>query len=210
MGGYGSGRPGGKRKAEHLRSICVNRLYQAGHLKPGNFAGWEWRRDGEQVASIGTRGEAARLRLVYRVTPEGEDPEDIDMPINIDWTPCHLGGTRPFFICPGVVNGRECYRRVAKLFLARRYFLCRHCHRVAYACQSETPADRAMRAANKLRMAMGGEPGLGSYVRKPKGMHWATYARHMDKIERGDNITNLAFIDFVRRKFPGMTSDIEI
>lgn len=151
-----------------------------------------------------------RLRLVYRVSPEGEDPEDIDMPITIDWTPCHLGGKRPFFICPCVVNGRACNRRVAKLFLAQRYFLCRHCHRVAYASQSETPVDRAMRAANKLRTAMGGEPGVGSYVRKPKGMHWATYARHMEKIARGDDMANLAFIDFVQRKFPGMMPDIEL
>jgi hypothetical protein len=132
------------------------------------------------------------------------------MPITIDWPPCHLGGKRPFFICPGVVNGRACCRRVAKLFLARRYFLCRHCHRVAYACQSETPADRALRAANKRRMAMGGEPGLGSYVRKPKGMHRATYARHMEVIERGDDLTNLAFIDFVRRRFPETLAEFDL
>lgn len=42
-----------------------------------------------------------------------------------------------------------------------------------------------------------------------KGMHWATYTRHMVKIARGDDMANLAFIDFVRRKFPGMVSDIE-
>ena len=209
MGGYGSGRPSGKRKAEHLRSISVNHLYQAGHLKPGKIGGWEWRHGGEQVASIGIRGEAGRLRLVYRVSPESEEPEDVDMPITIDWTACHLGGKRPFFICPGVVSGRVCNRRVAKLFLASCYFLCRHCHRVAYTCQSETLVDRAMRAANKRRVAMGSEPGMGSFVRKPKGMHWSTYWRHMDMIESADDIANLAFINFARRKYPGFVTDIE-
>ncbi|WP_426036083.1 tripartite tricarboxylate transporter substrate-binding protein [Cypionkella sp. TWP1-2-1b2] len=82
-------------------------------------------------------------------------------------------------------------------------------NQVAYTCQSETPVDRAVRAANKRRVAMGSEPGMGSFVRKPKGMHWSTYWRHMDMIESADDIANLAFINFARRKYPGFVTDIE-
>lgn len=41
-------------------------------------------------------------------------------------------------------------------------------------------------------------------------MHWATYARHMRVITRGDDLTNLAFIDFVRRKFPGSLAEFDL
>jgi hypothetical protein len=66
---------------------------------------------------------------------------------------------RPYFICPGVVSGVGCGRRVAKLHGPGRYFLCRHCYRLAYASQSEGGWDRALRRANKIRQCLGGDPG---------------------------------------------------
>lgn len=203
MGGYGSGRPGYKRKAEHLRSLDVNKLAKCGHLRNGNFGGWQWTQDGERVASIGTRGEAGGLRLVYRVTPHGGPSEDIQEFVSIIWKDCRFGGQRAYFICPGIVNGRGCYRRVAKLYMGNRYFLCRHCNRLAYASQSETPLDRLLRKANKRRVKLGGGPGMDSFVPRPKGMHRTTYGRHMDVISRADHAADLALIRFVRRRFPG-------
>lgn len=203
LGGYGSGRPGYKRKADHLRSLDVNRLAKCGHLRNGHAGGWQWTQDGERVASIGTRGEQGGLRLIYRITPDGRPSEDIQEFIPIAWKDCHLGGQRPYFICPGVVNGRGCYRQVAKLYMGSRYFHCRHCNRLAYACQSETSLDRLIRKANKRRVKMGGDPGIDNFVRRPKGMHWATYRRHMDVIERADRAADLAITRFIQRKIPG-------
>jgi len=65
---------------------------------------------------------------------------------------CRFGGARPYFVCPGVVNGITCGRRVAKLYGAGTYFLCRHCYRLAYASQREDRYDRALRRANNIRM----------------------------------------------------------
>ena len=73
--------------------------------------------------------------------------------------PCRFGGSRPYFICPGVVNGTSCGRRVTKLYSGGRYFLCRHCYGLAYASQREDEMDRALRRANKIRMRRGGQPG---------------------------------------------------
>ena len=58
MGGLGSGRPagGGRPAVEHCRSIDVNRLNKAGILANGWSGLWEWKRDGERIASIGVRG----------------------------------------------------------------------------------------------------------------------------------------------------------
>ena len=41
--------------------------------------------------------------------------EVVDETIRITRLPCRFGGTRPYFICPVVVNGIACGRRVAKL-----------------------------------------------------------------------------------------------
>jgi hypothetical protein len=208
MGGYGSGRPGWRPKAEQFRSLDVNRLRKAGVLKSGYFGGWQWTVDGEKVASISMRAEAERLVLIYRIRPDSEDWEDIKEPITLTETDCAFGGARPWFLCPGVRNGQWCGRRVGKLYIGRRYFVCRHCHRLAYSSQSEEPMDRHNRRANKIRMALGGEPGTASLPpRKPKGMHWRSYWQKMDAIDAADAAGEIAFAQWVYRRFPGMKLD---
>ena len=92
--------------------------------------------------------------------------------------PCRFGGARPYFVCPGIVNGIACGRRVVKLYGAGAYFLCRHCYRLAYASQREDSYDRASRRANNIRMRLGGEPGTAApFPDRPKGMHYKTYER---------------------------------
>ena len=44
MGGYGSGRTSYKQKAEHCRSLDVNRLNREGCLKHGRQGNWVWSR----------------------------------------------------------------------------------------------------------------------------------------------------------------------
>jgi hypothetical protein len=102
----------------------------------------------------------------------------VEESVRIVRVPCRFGGSRPYFICPGVVNGVACGRRVAKLHGAARYFLCRHCYRLAHACQNESGWDRALRRANKIRQRLGGDPGMAaSFPEKPKGMWRRTYER---------------------------------
>lgn len=208
MGGYGSGRPGWRPKAEQFRNIDVNRLRKAGLLKAGYSGGWKWTVDGEMVASISMRAETGRLVLIYRIRPGGGEWEDVEEPIPLEESPCRYGGARPWFRCPGVRSGRWCGRRVGKLYLGQRYFVCRHCLRLVYSSQSEEPMNRHNRRANKIRMAMGGEPGTGSLPpRKPKGMHWRTYWRKMDAIDAADAAGDIAFAQWVYRRFPGISPE---
>jgi hypothetical protein len=93
----------GRTKVEACRAIDVNRLNREGCLRSGWVGNWQWTRDGERVAWIVLHTEGDRLHL------------------------CCFGGARPYFICPGLANGVTCRRRVAKLYGAGRYFLCRHC-----------------------------------------------------------------------------------
>ena len=202
MGGFGSGRHGWKRKAEHCRSLDVNRLHREGCLRAGYLGNWVWSCDGKQTASIRMRSDAASITLSYRYTFRGAEPEIVDERIPIERTPCRYGGTRPWFRCPGIVNGRHCGRRVGKLFLNGRYFLCRHCHRLAYASQSETRLDRQFRRRDKLRLAIGAEPGcFGRIPPRPKGMWRRTYQRQRGEIFQADVRADIALEDAVERLF---------
>ena len=180
MGGIGSGRSSGYGRAtvDACRSIDVNRLHRDGCLTPGWYGIQQWTRDGEEVARIGLWAEAERVVLSYRYRFNDGDWENVEEPVTIVRTPCRYGGTRPYFICPGVVNGAACGRRVAKLYGPGRYFLCRYCYRLAYASQSEDTWDRTMRKANKIRMRLGGDPGMTvPFPERPKGMWQRTYDR---------------------------------
>jgi len=180
MGGFGSGRPGGSGRGtvEAYRSIDVNRLHKTGCLRAGWVGGWQWTRDGEKVASINLRAEEDRLHLTYRVRVGGGEWEDVVETVRIVRVPCRFGGARPYFICPGIVNGIACGRRVAKLHGPGRYFLCRHCYRLAHASQGEGTWDRTLRRANKIKQRLGGDPGMAApFPPKPKRMWWRTYHR---------------------------------
>lgn len=197
MGGIGSGRPSGlgRDTVETCRAIDVNRLNREGCLQPGWSGGWQWSRDGEKVASINLRAEEDRLHLTYRARVAGGDWEDVDETVHIVRVPCRFGGTRPYFICPGVVNGIPCGRRVVKLHGSGRYFLCRHCYRLAHASQSEGAWDRALRRANKIRMRLGSEPGMASpFPSRPKGMWGRTYERLREEVFEAERFADEAFL----------------
>ena len=176
MGGVGIGRRwhfGASDTTDDYRSIDVRRWRRDGLLSPHQSFGWQWSRHGEVVASIQVRTEPDRVILTYRHRSGGSDWQDESYPVCLDWTTCHLGGQRPWFLCPA----RGCGRRVAILY-GGAIFACRHCYRLAYPSQRETDGDRAARRADRIRERLGWEPGiLNGNGLKPKGMHWRTFER---------------------------------
>jgi hypothetical protein len=111
-------------------------------LKPGitnRFGSFEWRRGGEEkpsssVSYMLTVGpDDGTLRLMYSIKSMNAE---LDYPVQLITTPCHLGGVRWWFICPLSRNSVACGRRVRKLYLCGKYFGCRHCHNLTYrSCQ---------------------------------------------------------------------------
>jgi hypothetical protein len=178
MGGYGSGRTGHKRKVGQCLSLEVSQLHRENCLQLGRRGHWVWSLDGAETGRISYHTDERGLSLSYRFRQHGDDWESVSQTLRIIRADCNYGGTRPFFRCSGVVNGRHCARRVGKVFLGSRYFLCRHCSQLAYASQSEEHYDRMLRRANKLRVALGGEAGTANWIApKPKGMWHRTYER---------------------------------
>lgn len=173
MGGYGSGRQGGKSTTEYFRALDVRRLQRDGLLQPGRAFVWNWTRQGETVASIQIRTGDNQITLDYRQRSHGDDWVPMNYRVLLDWTACALGGRRAWFVCPAT----GCGRRVAILY-SGSIFACRHCKQLVYACQRERDDDRAMRRADTIRRRLGWCAGIANPPGyKPKGMHWRTYNR---------------------------------
>ena len=176
MGGWGSGkRWHSKAVTADYRRIDVLWMKRQGYLRANAGGTLTWSRHGEKIASTGYQSTGHSLRLIYRYRYDGEDWQDVDMAVQLSWSPCRFGGERPYFICPAI----GCGKRVQHLYGGSRYYVCRHCLNLAYQCQKEELLDRAARRADKLREKLECEPGIlnGAPYRKPKGMHWRTYQR---------------------------------
>jgi hypothetical protein len=73
------------------------------------------------------------------------DIEDVNICVRLGATPTQFVGRRGWFICPLIVRGIPCNRRVAKLYLppGAKYFGCRECHDLTYrSCQEAHQAER--------------------------------------------------------------------
>ena len=194
MGGLGSGGwgIGEGRKKKHRRTVesClvldVNDLSARGCFQPGLFSTCQWLDGSGGIFSIRLRYEAERLFLSYDHRVGGA--EEVTEIIPIVRSPCRFGGSRPFFLCPGNnaagCGAADCGRRVSKLFLARRYFLCRSCSQVVYAVRHEPQWQRASRRASKLRQRLD-TTGI-AVPKKPEHMPVRTYARLLEELLLAD------------------------
>lgn len=163
----------GKTCTGDMSALDVRKVQRDGLLKPGHSFGWNWTRNGNTLASINIKVGTDSVTLDYRNRRHGGEWKAMSYPVPLNWTSCNYGGQRAWWLCPAV----GCGRRVAVLY-GGTVFACRHCQRLAYKSQNETPGDRAYRRANALRDRLGWVPGVihgaGS---KPKGMHWQTFWR---------------------------------
>jgi len=195
MGGFGSGRHGGKSTTGDMHVLDIRKIARAGRLKPGQSFSWQWTCNGEKIASINMRTDTDRVTLDYRARDRGGEWQAMNYPVRLSWTPCTYGGQRAWWLCPAV----GCERRVAVLYGGKVY-ACRHCHHLAYRTQREQPHDRAGNKADKLRDKLKWEAGiLNGNGDKPKGMHWATFERLQ---ARHDALVNQSFAGIIAKFGP--------
>ncbi len=171
MGGFGSGRTNGKPCTDATRRLDIRKMQREGCLTPGAAFSWEWRSDGQVAAAINVTVQADRVTLSYRQREDSSEWRDMNYSIWLDRTPCQFGGERVWWRCPAYGCGRRC-----AVLHGGAVFACRRCYRLAYRCQRETPDDRAMRQADKIRQRLGWDVGIMNPPGgKPKGMHWRTF-----------------------------------
>ena len=124
---------------EQCKSISTFFLRRHGYFTGGvRSGGVSWSRGGETTGSIGfnvsmmRRGEEY-IRFRYSRTDFEGNRATLDYKVELTPTACHFGGVRWWFICPLVVNGRSCGRRVGVLYLGGgKYFGCRYCYGLTY------------------------------------------------------------------------------
>lgn len=190
-----------KESTDDYRTLNISALKRESLLCPGVSFEWAWWRRGEKVASIGIAIESRySMRLRYRSSRQGSESVQHDYPVAISWTPCHLGGERPWLHCP------SCGRRVGKLY-SGSVFACRHCMRLNYPSQQANKRDRALDRTWTLRRELGCDAGPfdypAEYIRRPKGMHRTTFAKRIEKLVRVERqaVANVeTFIATLERK----------
>src|SRR5262245_30562715 len=202
MGGYGSGRSGGKCNVESAFRLDIRWCRQEGVIRQNTRIGGtlqfrSYQDDLELKYESRLAGEwDSWIRLQYRMDDywTGE-PLEIDDKIELTATRPKFGGIRWWFICPR--SGRRV--RILYLPLGGRHFWSRRSYRLGYASQSESVFDRALRKSRKLHYRLGGDPADDHYPDKPPRMRWTTYNRIMDRLREADRIADARLILFAQR-----------
>jgi Mrr N-terminal domain len=195
MGGYGSGRSGGRPTVEDSLTLNLRRLFKDGWLKVEAWTSgtlrWTVVNTGREIASIGfqseVREESGYVRLHWTSTDRRTgETRQCENRITLTTRPQPFGGRRWFFVCPRTGES------ATKLYLpsGAYTFACRKAYRLGYRSQRETPSDRSLSRAFALRGKIGGEGGIGGYILKPKWMHRRTFERAMEKIYRAEEIVD--------------------
>jgi hypothetical protein len=189
MGGYGSGRSGGRPTTDSGLTLSLPKLMRDRLFRPG----CAWGGSIGYEAHLGQ--DAGRVRLKYTTTRYGGEKHDSDYWIQLETTPQPFGGQRWWFVCP------RTGRRATKLYLPNGAFTfaCRQAYRLAYRSQRETDHDRALRRAFKLRGKLGADGGIGDHVPKPKWMRWPTYDRKLEEVSAAEGVVDAHLSFFVAK-----------
>ncbi len=150
MGGTGSGRwtyYDKKRTVEECWTISISEVAQVIDLRDPGPASNALRptrsATGKGVSTVrctprvGNDGKPL-LGLSYTVKDRWSVEDSVEEVVSLQTTQPNFGGVRWWFSCPRVVDGRECGRRVGKLYRppGGRYFACRRCLDLTYvSCQ---------------------------------------------------------------------------
>jgi hypothetical protein len=195
MGGYGSGRSGGRPTVEHSLTLDLRRLFKDGCLKPGARASgtlrWTVVSTGEETASMGFQSDLGEdtgyVRLHWTSTNRRTgETRQCETRIALTTRPQPFGGRRWFFTCPRTGES------ATKLYLpsGALSFACRRAYRLGYRCQRESPRDRSLSRAFALRAKIGGKGGIGDCIAKPKGMHRRTFECATEKVYGAEEIVD--------------------
>ncbi len=175
MGGLESGCLQGRRSKRTTESQCqldIRWMRKQGYLMPGTVGEVSWTQRGGQIGTIGFKMAADCMMVSSAGFATGEDLKVTTQTVTLDWTPCHYGGQRAWFLCPG------CERRAGILYGGGESLRCRHCSDLTYSSQKERRPDRLLRKAQKIRGLLGQSGDLGEVIRfKPKNMHYKTFDR---------------------------------
>ena len=186
VGGYGSGRRGGRPTADASLRLDLAWMLREGLAIDGrNCSGTlRWSCRGRESGSIGYRAmmdgsHGKRLELEFSNSLHGERKE-VRQIVRLTHTTPNFGGRRWWMLCP--VSGQ----RVAKLYLPAGgdLFASRQVWRLGYQCQRDAARDKPFERLFRLQKKLGCPQGWQHPICKPKGMWARTWERHLAEYHR--------------------------
>ncbi|MEK4034041.1 hypothetical protein WOC76_13775 [Methylocystis sp. IM3] len=129
--------------------------------------------------------EAGYMNLRWASTDRRtNEKRECENHITLTTRPQPFGGRRWWFICP------RTGRLASRLHLpdGAYNFACRVAYQLGYQSERRTPRDRALSRAFSLRQRLDNNGLIGSYIAKPKGMHWRTFERLVARIHEAEGI----------------------
>jgi hypothetical protein len=201
MGGYSSGRHGGRPTADASKRIDIAWMVRTKRVIPGQWVrgtlSWSW---GDQPAgSISYEADmrdpfASELRLSFL---RGDEPkrEQVNQSIRLVFSEPNYGGRHWWMICPYRHN------RVGKLYLPNGgdRFAGRKAWRLGYHIQRVAHRDRSFEALFLLQKKLGAPQGCGAGLPRPKGMWRRTYERHLERYYELEEICEAEMMSLVLR-----------
>ena len=159
---------------ENRLRFDIRRLIRDGHLDREPTGLILTIHGGRTGALVSLERSDTTAKITFFYERAGTEHLD-DYEVALEKTPCPFGYFRFWWRCPG------CQRRCAVLYWPDR-LECRVCHGLVYRSQSLSALERQLRKASAVRRRFGGS---GSFLEpfpiKPKGMHWSTYERLLDR-----------------------------
>lgn len=188
MGGWGSGRWGGRPTADMSKKVDLAWMIRTGRAVPGQWisGSLSWNCGGEPAGWISYSANmedpnASTLMLKFDLS-SGEDRESVEQRIELVFTQPNYGGRRWWMICP--------YKhvRVAKLYMPNGgdRFASRQAWRLAYQSQRVRHRDRPFEKLFRLQRKLGCAQGYESYPSRPKGMWQRSFDRYLDRFDELD------------------------
>jgi hypothetical protein len=160
-----------RREIEHNSKLTVERL-SVDSLDVRELKRFGLLQADRMSLSSGLRWPSLRCIVSSRYWLELEGSHTIQR-VRVSWTRCHLGGWRPWMLCP--------YCEVRKAILLRGFggYCCRTCiGNPLYASQAKSAHGRRHFEICKIRLQLGGYASLTEpFPDRPRGMHRKRYER---------------------------------
>jgi len=127
-----------ERWVESHTKLNIQKLHQVGALEPHQA----------RIVPVKLGGNAGKVKIEATrgyVTIQAVEGLSLRFSVRLEWTPCHFGGVRPWFVCP------DCNERAGVLLYDSNQngFFCRRCLGLTYQSQSESPQARKQRKQKK-------------------------------------------------------------
>ena len=194
MSNYSGNGRGALPRVEGAQGLDLRRLRRANVLHPGTRTGWVWTSDGETRARALLLVEDSAVAVCWGAGQEQR--------LDLERRPQPFGGTRAFWRCAA------CRRRCEAVFYGSGRWACRRCQGLRYESQRLAGEWRLRHKVSKLERRLG-STWEDTHVQKPPGMHWRTFHRRMDELDRASLRWGFAFCAgaarMVRRIVPGFT-----